>query len=309
MKRLVRSDRWGVYPIWVALVSGLVSCGGTAPRPIDAEYAQADGKSGASKKADEDAPDGGSYLAEPSGDPSTAPLAGCRLDAPLPPDVPADADAADLHLLGQGRILAKDGPQAVAILAAAEKKDPQSAVIVGDLATALLQCRMYDDAIRHATQAAALEPDNVDIAANLAQTYQIAGRIDDAVNAYQRALEVSPQDAAVHNNLAVLLLLTDLDAALKASRKAVDIEPKNATYLINLGYILYRKDRLVDAEMILERAIESDPESADAHNQIGIVYAAQNRNIRAADSFRKALRLRPDHRAAKENLEAVEGRY
>ncbi|MCP4605138.1 MAG: tetratricopeptide repeat protein [Proteobacteria bacterium] len=229
----------------------------------------------------------------------------CRIDATLPEDVPEDADSETLHSLGQQSILARDGDKAVAILSRAHKKDPQSAIILGDLATALLQCRNSKQAITYAEKAAALAPDNADIAANLAQVYQIVGRIGDAVDAYWRALEVAPDDPAIHNNLAVLLVLRDLESAEKEARKAVSLAPKQATYIINLGYVLYRKNRFADAEMILRRAIDIDPKNADAYNQLGLVLAAEKRETQAIESFRKALELRPDHKAAKENLDAM----
>ncbi len=234
------------------------------------------------------------------------PDSSCSLDAKLPPDVPKNADAQTLHSLGQDRILARDGPGAVAILHRAYKKEPNNAGILGDLSTALLQCRRYNDAVTYIEKSAALEPDNVDIAANLAQVYQIAGRLEEAVAAYRRAVKVDPKDPAIRNNLAVLLILSDLEGAEREARLAVNLAPSQTTYLVNLGYILYRKKRLVDAEMVLRRALEIDPESADAHNQLGLVLVAQKREPQAAQAFRKALKIDPGHRAARENLGAMD---
>jgi Tfp pilus assembly protein PilF len=230
----------------------------------------------------------------------------CSIDAELPKEVHEDADAETLHSMGQERILAREGQAALSILSLAHEKEPLDASILCDLATAMLQCRMYDEAIARVEKAAILAPNDVDIAANKAQTYQIAGRIDDAVIAYRRALKVSPDDAAAHNNLAVLLALKDPAEAETEARKATELDPTKATYLINLGYVLFRLKRLVDAEAILRRAVELDPKSADAFNQLGLVMAAQERGPEAKENFRKALDLNPKHRAAKENLDAMD---
>ncbi len=230
----------------------------------------------------------------------------CGINSELPSDVPQDADAETLHALGQDRILAKDGASAVAILKKAHDKNPKKAQILGDLSTALLQCKLYDQAIERIKQAAALAPNDVDIAANLAQVYQIAGRLQEAVNAYREALSVDPKDAAIHNNLAVLLVLTNLDGAEDSARSAVNLEPENVAYLVNLGYILFRKKRLVDAEMVLRRALETAPKNANALNQLGLILAAQKREPQATECFRKALNSNPNHRAARENLEAMD---
>ena len=238
-----------------------------------------------------------------------APVQGCSLDAPLDGRAPTDADAQTLHGLGQERIMAKDGPAAVSILSLASKKAPGDASIVGDLSTALLQCHLFEQAIDQAVRATELAPKDVDIAANLAQAYQIAGKLELAVDAYRRAIAIDPEDAAVHNNLAVLLVLRTPKEAEEQARKAVRLSPKNATYLVNLGYILYYQKRLVDAELILRRAIEADGASADAYNQLGLVLAAQKREYPAIEAFRKALDLNPHHRAARENLGALDNKF
>jgi len=66
------------------------------------------------------------------------------------------------------------------------------------------------------------------------------------------------------------------------------------------------KKRLPDAEMVLKTALDKDPDNADAHNQLGLVLAAQKRNSSARDEFLKALKINPDHRAARENLRAMD---
>jgi Flp pilus assembly protein TadD len=229
----------------------------------------------------------------------------CDRHAPLPGNVPEDADAAALHLLGQKRILAREGAAAVPILALAYRKDPSNPYITGDYATALLQCGFLPEAIIHAQKARELAPDDVDIAANLAQTYQIAGRLGEAVTAYRKAIEVAPKDAAVYNNLAVLLVLSDVYGAEKAVRTAVKLAPDNPTYHVNLGYILFRQQRFAEAETVLRRALERDPQNADAYNQLGLVFAARHTNQWAKEAFQKALERNPNHRAAKENLRAM----
>jgi len=288
----------------VLVVAG-VSCSGAAP---DGETT-ADDEQGMSNPP---APKSMGDLAALTDEQSVSavpddPGPGCRIDAPLPAGVSADAGADALHGQGQERILERDGAGAVAILVEAAKQAPNSGAVHGDLATALLQCKLYSEAVPMAERAVELEPNNVDLLANLAQTYQIVGRPGDAVATYRAAIELDPEDAAVQNNLAVaLLVVRDLEGAEKAARAAIRVDPENTNYRVNLGYVLYRQQRLPDAEMVLEAAIDRDPKSADAHNQLGLVLAAQKRNAQARDEFLRALEIDPDHRAARENLQAID---
>ena len=239
--------------------------------------------------------------------PSLDAAPGCDLEAGLPGDVSPKLDPEVLHQLGQERILQRKGPQALAILLEAERRLPKDAAILGNLATAMLQCRFYAEAIGRLDRALLLDPDNVNLAANLAQAYQIAGQIPEAVEAYRKAIVIAPDDPSLRNNLAVVLIVTgDLDGAEKQARKASQISPREVNSLINLGYVLARKRRLPDAEMILMRAIDLEPDNPDAHNQLGLVLAAQKRNAKAADHFQKALELDPEHSGAGENMKAMD---
>jgi len=291
---------------WVLAAVLVCACSGAAPA---GETVADEPRNGLTEPP---APRSMGELATPDEEPAVsavpdAPGPGCRLGAPLPEGISAGAGAEELHAAGQERILARDGAGAVAILEHASKLAPKSGAVLGDLATALLQCRIYSEAVPRAERAVELEPGNADLLANLGQIYQIVGRPVDAVKTYRRATVAAPDDAAAHNNLAVaLLVVRDLDEAELAARNATRLDPHNTIYNVNLAYILYRHKRLADAEMVLKAALERDPKSADAHNQLGLVYAAQKRNAPARDEFRKALEIDPDHHAAQENLQAID---
>jgi GMP synthase-like glutamine amidotransferase/Flp pilus assembly protein TadD len=236
-----------------------------------------------------------------------SPLPGCSLDARLPPDAPDGADARAFHALGQARILAREGAAAVALLRRAAALDPDDPWILGDLATALLQCRLFSEAVPRAEAAAALEPGSVDLRANLAQTYQIVGRLRDAAATYRAAVELAPDDAALRNNLAVALLARGEPAAAEEqARVAAALEPGNATFLVNLSYAILRRGEPAAAEEPARRAVALEPGNAAAHNQLGLTLAARGLAGEAAAAFAEALRLDPEHRAARENLQALE---
>lgn len=242
----------------------------------------------------------------PEEKPATGSVA-CNPRAGLPDDLDGDVGATGLHEKGQALILARRGHDALPILVVAHDKAPEDPHILGDLAIAYLQCDLPDEAVKYAERASALALDDVDITANLAQIYQIVGRVDEAIAKYRRAIDLDPADPAAYNNLAVLLVAkTHYKDAELAVREAMTLSPKNVSYMVNLSYILYKQGRLVDAEMILNRAAATEPQNANIFNQLGVILAAQKRIVKAKEQFRKALELNPRHRAAKENLDALD---
>jgi len=50
------------------------------------------------------------------------------------------------------------------------------------------------------------------------------------------------------------------EEAIAAARTACRLEPKNQTYVNDLGWSLYEADRFVEAEEVLSRAVEMDPD-------------------------------------------------
>jgi len=56
------------------------------------------------------------------------------------------------------------------------------------------------------------------------------------------------------------------------------------------------------AEDALQQVVREDPQNADAHYELGLLYKAGGMVARAHASFRRALELRPDHREAAAEL-------
>lgn len=73
-----------------------------------------------------------------------------------------------------------------------------------------------------------VEPANLDVLADLADTYERASRFDDARKTYRRMLALDASDAQAHLRLGVLLALAGLtDEASRELRTALEIAPNN----------------------------------------------------------------------------------
>jgi tetratricopeptide (TPR) repeat protein len=115
--------------------------------------------------------------------------------------------------------------------------------------------------------------------AKLGESYDVAGRNDEAAQAYQQAVTAAesnpalkgPQLAGYYNNLGnVLARGGKVDDAKKAYEKSAEVDPPNAaTAWRNFGISLYNANRLADAIEPLQKATELDPKNAQAWYLLG----------------------------------------
>jgi len=83
-----------------------------------------------------------------------------------------------------------------------------------------------------------------------------------AIDLYEKTLEIDSNNATAMNSMGYILADTGLDVmrALRLCRKAVDSRPQNAAYLDSLGWAYYRSGEVVEARTWLRRALEIAPD-------------------------------------------------
>ena len=123
-----------------------------------------------------------------------------------------------------------------------------------------------------AAKAAAGEKDpNLNlIMARLGDAYDAAGRADDAANAYRTAIELKPS-AAYYNNLGGILgRAGKIEEAMAAFQKSAELDPQNAAQAYrNGGITLYNVGKMKEAVEPLKKATELDPKNAQAWYLLG----------------------------------------
>lgn len=143
--------------------------------------------------------------------------------------------------------------------------------------------KMWDAAIDAFTKATAIGPTQHVIWSHLADCYiNRAGTktgadqqadLDKGIEDYQKAIDLSPQDPAYHNNFALALAKAKkMDQAQAELTKAAQLDPPQAgKYYYNLGAVLVNTSQPDAAEAAFRKAVAADPNYADAYYQIGIV--------------------------------------
>ena len=104
------------------------------------------------------------------------------------------------------------------------------------------------------------------------------GRTAEAIEHYQKALEINPHSAEAHLNWGILLARQGRTAeAIEHYQKALEIDPDYADADNNLGTVFLNQGRLDEAAEYCHRALEANPSFAEAHNNLGILLAKQGR--------------------------------
>lgn len=96
-----------------------------------------------------------------------------------------------------------------------------------------------------------------------------------AVEMYEDALNIDPNNATAMNGLGFLLVDSgaDLRRGLDLCRKAVDKRPQSAAYLDSLGWAYYKSGQLTEARQWLRKALDLAPRQKDISGHMKIIVA------------------------------------
>lgn len=147
---------------------------------------------------------------------------------------------------------------------------------VDQLATAadLSAVGKLDDAEKLLRPIVASEPTNANAWMHLGVVLAKTGRQEEAISAYERAIEAQPGLSGAHNNLGLLLLERDPGRARGHILQAVQLDNKNARARVSLGNILFREGRGREAIRYYEEALVIEPSLETAAQNLAIVKQA-----------------------------------
>ena len=181
---------------------------------------------------------------------------------------------------------------------------PGAGALVAEAQRAFL-ARDYEKAEKKYLEVLSQDDKNVYVLANLSAAQFAAGHLEDCEKNVHTALTIDAEDPACLYLLGNLRLgQNKLDEALDALSRSAKISPSNAVTQNSLGSVLSQKGLRQPAETAFRKALQMDPDYADAHRNLAFVYATQKPPFLelARWHYRKALDLGHPKDSDLENL-------
>lgn len=168
-----------------------------------------------------------------------------------------------------------------------------------DGAVDLIEAGRVEDGIRVLEDLRATRPDDLNVLNNLSVAYKMRGNRAKALELLQHALAIDPKPFATWINLAsVELELGRLDEALQHIDRAIELAGMVGKAHLVRGLILTQKGRLAEAQAALEASVRFDAGDPEAHYSLGRVCLMTGRFDDARKSLETTVRIAPAHLVA-----------
>ena len=175
-----------------------------------------------------------------------------------------------------------------------------------DLGNALLAHGRKAEAVEQYEKALEIRPNEPKLLLNLGLARKALGRTDLAEGLFRRALAQDPGFSDAWLNLGILLDETGRTGeALDLFRKAGDRFPASPEILDALGLVLLNAGNTEEAVPKFQKALARDPDFASAEKNLGIAFIQRNQAREALAHLSRAVSLAPDMAEAQYALGAL----
>jgi tetratricopeptide (TPR) repeat protein len=179
-------------------------------------------------------------------------------------------------------------------------RDPALHLMAAEI---LLDLGFYNEAADACRENMRLRGDSPEAMSLLGTAYHESGNFAMAVQSFEKALEMAPNNKEILNNMGYSLFCAGfLDPALAAFDRALAIDPgyKHAWY--NKGYAYHGAERLGEAVECYRKALEIDARDRVLWNNLGNALYNLGRFADSVPLFVEALRVDPDYEIAWNNI-------
>ena len=165
--------------------------------------------------------------------------------------------------------------------------------VAGSVDAAVAQ---YDEALKHSPANPLLFRDKATAYLADFSLKRDKNSLSKAKEALLKSVELKPDYAEGHFLLAQIYDAEgNVKDAIARGEAAAFLAPSDIGTLFQLGLLYYRSNRLDDAKIVFERAIEINSNYSNARYFLGLIYDRLNRKADAISEFKKILELNPDN--------------
>ncbi len=143
------------------------------------------------------------------------------------------------------------------------------------------------------------------------QQFFSRSKFNEAKGEYLKALEFESNIPDIHEKLGLVYFNSkNYKSAERAYRKALQLNPGYTTALAKLALSLAAQKKYNSAERKFKQAIRLEPSNADHYLNLGHFYYYLKKNYKGAkSSYRKALKLNPRLKKARNNLRDINRKF
>jgi tetratricopeptide (TPR) repeat protein len=180
-------------------------------------------------------------------------------------------------------------------------KNPNAAMAYNNLGAVLYSEGKTDEAVECYNKAVEIQPDYAKPYYNLAGIFARRGQIDKSIEYYQKSLAASPNYYQTHNKLGIVLLNKGRTAdAIVQFREALRLNPGFSDAYLNLGVALLNQGNNSESVRYLEILVKHEPKNAEGHYYLGTALAKQkNYDDEAIEHLKFAINSSENAKAAK----------
>ena len=178
-------------------------------------------------------------------------------------------------------------------------KEPTVALAYNNRAALWMDEKNYGEALNDYNKAIEIRPAYADAYQNRGVVLAGLNKYNEALNDYNKAIELKPRFVNAYNNRGMLQMnFQKQEEALKDYNKAIELDPAFSIAYNNRGNLFLNMQKYEQALNDYSKAIELDPANVKAYNGKGVLLMRQQKNDEAVTEFNKAIELLPGYNEA-----------
>ncbi len=180
---------------------------------------------------------------------------------------------------------------ALDLLVRAHKIEPANTDVIYLMAQVSISQNYFEDAIPLLESGLAIAPKRADLLAALGESYYMSGKVDKALEIFQRLVQVEPSARSYAFLGLSYRNLGRFDEAKQYFERGLKIDPHSSSCLFNLGFIAERQGDTATADKLFQQVLQYNPDYSDALLELANLRVLQKRLPEAIELLRRFVRV------------------